>query len=97
MMKLQDRLNSETKPRREQSFHEDQPRRAALKCKERGFKLVVPAKQNKKNGDSNGKPSTSKSSSSKQQNKKSSSLKGNEEVSKFHCFLLPTCVVIYSC
>ena len=34
MIKLQDQLNKETKPKRDSSFHEDQPRWAAVKCKE---------------------------------------------------------------
>lgn len=34
MAKLQDKLNASTKPKRDNSFHADQPRKAAVKAKE---------------------------------------------------------------
>ena len=38
MLKLQNELKSKTKPKRNQSFHEDRPRAAALKCKKKVFR-----------------------------------------------------------
>ena len=78
MLKLQDKLNSMTKPKRELSFHADKPRRAALKCKEKGFGIGLVPSSKKKTSE---KPSGSSEKSSDSSEKHSGCLKTSMAVS----------------